>query len=227
MSFHAKIRAQLAHYAQGQHPGAIFGPLTLWHKHLSCLYHFPCLQEELIKAKLPGQRLTEHNEFDCVPVVLPAVLDLADVFSRVGEQEVTDQKWSVAFQIVSRQGKPPSFTLVGVIDPTCKVCDDLVKEETYSELINTALIKLVKLFVLRVQSSEGWVTVHACSRSLLNSDVTVNQAFLCLVIFVFRCPWYSASFCKATLKYCSILKNLLLFFYNYYFIISTLANLKN
>lgn len=97
MSFHARIRAQLALYAQGQHPGAIFGPLTPWHKHLSCLYHSPGLQEELIKAKLRGQRLTEHDEFDCVPVVLPAVLDLADVLSGVGEREVTDQERSVAF----------------------------------------------------------------------------------------------------------------------------------
>lgn len=102
MSFQAKIGAQLAHYTQRQHSGAIFVPLTLWHKHLSCLLRSPGLEEELIKAKLQGQRLTEHDEFDCVPVVLPAVLDLADVLSRVCEREVTDHEWSVTLQIVAR-----------------------------------------------------------------------------------------------------------------------------
>lgn len=102
MSFHAKTEAQLAHYAQWQHPGAIFVPLTPWHKHLSCLYRSPGLQGELIKAKPQGQRLTEHDEFDCVPVVLPAVLDLADVFSGVGEREVTDHERSITLQIVAR-----------------------------------------------------------------------------------------------------------------------------
>ncbi len=63
----------------------------LSHKNLSCLYRSLGLQEELIKAKLQGQILTQYDEFDCVPVVLPAVLDLADVFSGVGEREVADQ----------------------------------------------------------------------------------------------------------------------------------------
>ena len=46
--------------------------------------------------------LTQHNEVDLVPVVLPSGLDFTGVLPRVGQLQVTDEQGGVSAQVVSR-----------------------------------------------------------------------------------------------------------------------------
>lgn len=61
--------------------------------------------------------LTQHNEVDLAPVVLPPGLDLAVVLPGVSQQQVTDQQGGVTPQVLPSKGQAAAISarrLVGV-----------------------------------------------------------------------------------------------------------------
>lgn len=54
--------------------------------------------------------LTQHNEVDLAPVVLSPSLDFTVVFSRVGQQQVTDQQGGVSAQVLPGKGQTAGLT---------------------------------------------------------------------------------------------------------------------
>lgn len=75
--------------------------------------------------------LTQHNEVDLAPVVLSPSLDFTVVFSRVGQQQVTDQQGGISTQVLPGKGQAAGLTacsLIGVhLAP--KEGNDLLKKK--------------------------------------------------------------------------------------------------
>lgn len=86
--------------------------------------------------------LTQHNEVDLAPVVLPPSLDFTVVFPGVGQQQVTDQQGGVSTQVLASEGQTAGLAarrLIGVhLSP--KEGNDLDIEEKKNRFILTLSI---------------------------------------------------------------------------------------
>lgn len=60
------------------------------------------------------QILTEHNEVDLAPVVLPTGLDFTVVLPGVGQQQVTDQQGGVSAQILPSKRQTVGLAACGL-----------------------------------------------------------------------------------------------------------------
>lgn len=61
--------------------------------------------------------LTQHNEVDLAPVVLPPSLDFTVVLPGVGQQQVTDQQGGVSAEVLPSKGQTAGLAarrLIGV-----------------------------------------------------------------------------------------------------------------
>lgn len=60
--------------------------------------------------------LTQHSQVDPVPDDLPATLDFAGIFPRVGQQQVADQQGGVAAQVLPGEGQAAGLAAHGLVE---------------------------------------------------------------------------------------------------------------
>lgn len=83
----------------------------------ACLHNLTACARTSTRVTMCLTTLTQHNEVDLAPVVLSPGLDFTVVFSRVGQQQVTDQQGGVSTQVLPGKGQTAGLAarrLIGV-----------------------------------------------------------------------------------------------------------------
>lgn len=85
----------------------------VWSSSLPDLCARVCVRTVCAAMCLPT--LTQHNEVDLAPVVLPPSLDFTVVFPGVGQQQVADQQGGVAAQVLPGEGQAAGLAARGLV----------------------------------------------------------------------------------------------------------------
>lgn len=83
-----------------------------------CVLTWTCicmLLESNVCATMCQKILTQNNEVDLVPLVLPPALYFTVVHPRVGQQQVTDQQGGISAQVLPSKGQTAGLAARGLV----------------------------------------------------------------------------------------------------------------